>query len=1752
MQWVIGVVSLQIGNILATNYRGEVRSLHLGDPVFADDNIDIPANSRLEIDLYNGETVYLNESLHQSVQSKYATSDIEVPVLLSDSVRVQGSSFNLSTYDFSNLHREQHTNFTLVDRSALEINPTAGFDVTTSNAFPDINSRELEDPAKIKPRTNGSINGIYDDQYPTLGDIGHKGYSNDTSPLLMGVLSQSLTPIEHLQVLRNGRIIGIATVSGTSWQFQDSSLDPAHEYQYTVQVVRPGDLLGQLSPIFTINIDNKAPTQTATITDIHDDVVPNIHTVADLGVSHDTSPQLNGSLTTSLQAGEQLNIIRDGAIIGQASVINTSWSFQDTGLSTGNTYVYTSQIIDAASNLGALSNTYSIIIDTNAPTQNVSITDIQDDISLVLGTVLNGGATNDTAPLLNGTLSATLLAGENVIILRDAVVIGLASVTGTSWSYYDTGLVDGSSYAYTAQVVDTASNIGPLSNTYTIAIDISAPTQVIAITTILDNFSPYTGNVSNGATTNDLSPQIIGTLDNPLAAGEVIDIYRDGSLLGQASTIGLAWSYDDSGLTDANNYDYTALVRDSAGNISALSNSYTINTDISAPLQTLSITDIQDNQLPASGTIADGGITNDTTPLLNGTLSFALLSGESVNIFRDGVIIGQASVTTTNWSYTDTGLIDGNSYIYTAQVIDAASNISALSSTYTINLDTSAPTQTPSIVDIQDDVGPITGTVANGDTTNDTAPVLTGTLSAALLAGESLNILRNGTVIGQASVTSTSWSYNDTGLIDGNNYIYTTQIIDAASNTGLLSTIYSIDVDTSAPTQTVTITNVIDDIPLFLGNVTNGGFTNDLSPAIIGTIDVTLATNEVLDIFRDGALIGQASVIGLAWSYNDSGLIDANSYVYTAQVRDSAGNTGGISPSYTINTDTIAPIQSVVITDIQDDVGSLLGTIINGGITNDTTPVLNGTLSTTLQAGESLNILRFGVVIGQATVSGTTWSYADSGLIDGNSYIYTAQVIDSASNAGGISGSYTINIDSSAPTQTATITNIQDNVSPIIAGIGNGGTTNDTTPVLNGTLSALLATAEVLNILRDGVIIGQASVTTTSWDYNDSGLIDGNSYTYTTQIIDDAGNTGAELSPYIINIDTTAPSQTVTITDIQDNVAPQTGTIADGGSSNDLSPQINGNLDSALAANEVVNVLRDGFVIGQAVVTGTNWSYDDAALTDLTNYTYTAEVVDAAGNTGSTSNSYDINTDTAASSAPSLVSVLDDVGGSQGSIANGATTDDQRPEFTVNLPADAVAGDILILYNNSTAIGSHVLTALDIVNVLVRVTPSSNLADGSYNLSAAITDAAGNISSSSASSSLTVDTYDEVSAFISAVTSGSARWGGNGGAHITDPHVNVSGLPAGSVVKLFVGSHGEVGSLTVSVNGGNGGFSVTGNFPMTPGQNVHATVTYGGTTRFVHIGHEFLSPNNHDISFSSPLILDLDQDGIETINYSQGVTFDINADGTEEQTGWVSADDALLVLDLNQDGLINNASELFGEHMLKADGNKASDGFDALTEYDANKDGVIDSEDQIFSQLQLWVDANSDGISQTDELFSLEELGVSQLSLFSEQVSIDNNGNTTALEGYYIDADGNQQSLSDVWFSYIDNSATAQAENLIVDATDNLQFVSDAISKLSMEGIDTSPLDTFNFQLYYNTDQSLSLTDLLETDSGDEISADNAEDIFRYIFSHYTSSAILTQANEHDTQTSEPTSLFLQNLAIFSNEQHQIIDKLLADVEVSM
>lgn len=165
--------------------------------------------------------------------------------------------------------------------------------------------------------------------------------------------------------------------------------------------------------------------------------------------------------------------------------------------------------------------------------------------------------------------------------------------------------------------------------------------------------------------------------------------------------------------------------------------------------------------------------------------------------------------------------------------------------------------------------------------------------------------------------------------------------------------------------------------------------------------------------------------------------------------------------------------------------------------------------------------------------------------------------------------------------------------------------------------------------------------------------------------------------------------------------------------------------------------------------------------------------------------------------------------------------------------------------------------------------------------------------------------------------------------------------------------------------------------------------------------------------FGLPMAIDLDGEGIETIDINKSqIYFDVDNDGFREQTGWISKNEAILAIDKNGNGKIDNQSEMFGS--------TDSTGFEDLKAIDSNGDGIINSQDADFNKIRLWQDLNENGVTEEGELKTLTEAGIQSIYTNSYKINATDNNNIITEKSTVQYTDGTTKDLYDVATQYND------------------------------------------------------------------------------------------------------------------------------------
>ncbi|MEB3104650.1 MAG: hypothetical protein VKN17_02580, partial [Cyanobacteriota bacterium] len=223
-----------------------------------------------------------------------------------------------------------------------------------------------------------------------------------------------------------------------------------------------------------------------------------------------------------------------------------------------------------------------------------------------------------------------------------------------------------------------------------------------------------------------------------------------------------------------------------------------------------------------------------------------------------------------------------------------------------------------------------------------------------------------------------------------------------------------------------------------------------------------------------------------------------------------------------VSVNTVLPSTTATITAINDNVGIVQGVVASGGRTDDTQVSLSGTLSAALTTGQELRIYAGTTLLGTATVNGTGWTFNDSRIHANNTALsYTARVAAANGNLGTASAAYTATVDTAAPTRTASISSISDNVGAQQGTVARGGSTDDQTPTLSGTYSGSLATGDTIRIFNGSTLLGTATITSTllrTWSFTPTTLPAGAAYSFVARVADQAGNLGATVANSTYNI----------------------------------------------------------------------------------------------------------------------------------------------------------------------------------------------------------------------------------------------------------------------------------------------------------------------------------------------------------------------------------------------------------------------------------------------------------------------------------------------------------------------------------------------------------------------------------------------------------------------------------------------------------
>ncbi|MBU6188747.1 MAG: FG-GAP repeat protein, partial [Betaproteobacteria bacterium] len=1049
--------------------------------------------------------------------------------------------------------------------------------------------------------------------------------------------------------------------------------------------------------------------------------------VAGDGRTSDATPTISGTGTP----GDTITV-KDAAgnVIATASVQpDGSWSATPTSALSDGMAILEITATDAAGNVSDPVRA-PVTIDTIAPAAPV-FTSATDNAGTITGALIAGARTDDPTP----TLVFSAEPGATVRIFDGATLLGLATEgpAGTFSFTPAAALTDGL-HRFSATATDASGSASGPSIPFPLTVDTAVPAAPVLVS-VTDDIPGLTGGLAAGSATNDARPTLVFTAE----PGAALKVYDGSTLLGTA-TEGPAGTYTftpPAALAEGS-HSFTARATDLVGNDSAASSPFAVTVDTISPASpSVTISEAAGGvnsaevasgggvpltiTLPADAKVGDTVTTVVTTPYGTPITLSTVLQAADLPASQGGTASGSGPFTIDQLIPTASLTIDGSWTASTSLTDTSGNSTSAIASGFT--LDTTEPLA-PVLVSATDDVGPVTGALSGGASTNDTRPTLVFTAEP----GSTLRVYDGATLLGTATEGPAGrYTLVPANALSDGTYSLNATATDAAGNTSVPSAAFTLTVDTAPPAAPV-LTSVTDDLAPGTGALASAARTNDATP----TIEFSAEPGSTVRVYDGAALLGTATEgPSGTFTFTPASALADGTHNFSAVATDAAGNVGASSSAFPITIDTASPGNPTLVS-AADDAGLVTGLIASGGRTDDTQP----TLVFNAEPGSTVKVYDGSTLLGTATESSSTpgtFTFTPASALSEGAHSLTATATDIAGNTSGSSTPFSLTVDSTAPAAPMLVS-ATDDVGPVTGALTSGGATNDTQPTLVFTAEPGSTVA-----LYDGAtLIGQAiEGPAGTFTFTPATPLSPGNHSLTATATDAAGNTSGGSTPFALSVDTTAPAAPV-IAAVADDVSPvTTASLASGATTNDATPA----LSLTAEAGSTVRIYNGSTLLGTATESSPgNFTFTPASALADGAYSLTATATDAAGNVSAASSAFRLTVDTAAPATPAVTSQL---------------THDTTPVITGT--AVLAAGETLrITVSGATYTvtpGANGSWSLDLGTATpVSGTTLTPLTAGTVSVTARVTDAAGNESTDSTSGELQIDLTPPATPTVAALT----------------------------------------------------------------------------------------------------------------------------------------------------------------------------------------------------------------------------------------------------------------------------------------------------------------------------------------------------------------------------------------------------------------
>ena len=1118
------------------------------------------------------------------------------------------------------------------------------------------------------------------------GAIAPGATTDDTEPVLNGTGHAG----DLIKIYDGAVLIGSAVVAGDG----TGSVHPVVElhngpHTLVATATNLAGTQGAASDGLTFTVATTAPAAPFIVT-VMDATGKVQGPVPDGGTTDETRPAVSGTGT----AGDIVKLYDHSTLLGSATVDSFGrWSITVSTALPDGAHSLSATDTNHVGVVSVASAPISFTVQTGA-SPAPSIDSVLNTTGFTAGAVTSNGTTGGDHPAVSGAGHA----GDTIRLLDGNNVVGSTVVKNDgTWSIQTSGLSNGvHDFAALSVTVDGFQSAA--SPVFHFTVDSTVPPPV-SIYAMQDNMRSGSF-VANGGTLECVSPYFYGI---NLVIGNTIRMYDGDTLVGSMVVSVTSGTIKFPAL--ANGLHLLTLTQTNALGVESAPVTYTVTINM-VPMTPDTLT-LVDSVGPVTGLIASGGITDDSHPTFQGIAT----RGQQVLIYDGATLVGQvnADTGTGNWSFKPTTSLTDGPHDFYAVSKNSYGMFSPASPHMVFTVDTVTPLP-PTIDALQSHTFAEAGSVPAGGTTDDTVPTITG----HGVAGHVIKLYDAGSLIGSAVVDATgTWSVVPTKALTAGTHLLSATDTNGAGVLSAASAGFTFTVADPAPVapliSNVAGTNVTTPVTLL-----SGGVTNATKPAINGKG----VAGHIVTLFDNGAAIGSALVAADGtWSIKPATALAGGIHSLSATDTVLHGKTSATSAAFELNVET-TPSPVPVIASVMSHVGTASVPLTDKGTTYDAAPVVSGSA----HKGDVVTVydgaLKLGTVIAD---SNGAWSMkvpaSDNAM---GAHTISATATNTTGTAGAASAGFTYTLatwSASAPSFNYASDSLNGSF------VQDGGTFESAQPKLN----FFNCTAGNLAILYvDGIAVATVPLT------NPGGNA---SFTYPTLAngphvlgIAQASPDGLTIGP-IANFNctiNTTPS-TPSAVQVNETAAGGSGLIAAGNVSYDGKLVFSGT-----GTKGHVIVVHDGaLVLGSATVgSDGKWSFQPASPLGNGSHDITVTQTNIYGVSSAASPHMAFDVATVPPPPPVIASIADPLADIGTYIPEGGTSNNVKPFIS----GRGVAGDLITIYDNGTAIASAVVGSSG--NWVIGL--SVPLAQGEHVLSATQTDTHSLVSAASNAFDITV------------------------------------------------------------------------------------------------------------------------------------------------------------------------------------------------------------------------------------------------------------------------------------------------------------------------------------------------------------------------------------------------------------------------------